>query len=190
MKIEEALNKIRKFHRRYRRIPSYQEMCKLLDYSSKQGVARLVEKLVKSGFLEKDNKGRLSLKRTFLPLPLLSTIKAGYPEPAEEQLIDTMTFDDYLVDNPEDSYLLKVTGDSMINANIQENDVVIVDKKKRPREGDVVVGFIDNEFTLKYLQKKNGKICLVPANPKYPTIYPKNSLTIEGVVVSIIRKYR
>lgn len=78
----------------------------------------------------------------------------------------------------------------MKDVGIYEGDVVVVDKKRKPKMGDIVVAYIDNGFTLKYLQRENGKICLVPANSKYAKIYPKDNLTVEGVVVSSMRKYR
>ena len=185
-----AIKKIRRFHQRQRRLPTYEEMQKLFNFASKRSGFLMIERLMKVGVIEKDTKGRITLKRSFLPLPVLGSIRAGYPDAEEEQLIDKLTFDEYLVDRPESSFLLKVRGDSMAGAGIQEKDIVIVDKNKTPVVGDIVVAFIDNEYTLKYLQKKDGKICLVPANSKYPTIYPKDSLTIEGVVISAIRRYK
>jgi SOS regulatory protein LexA len=190
MDIESVVKKIRLFHYKHRRMPSYQEMCRLFGFASKNASFDLAKKLIKLGIVDKNSKGRLILNKALLPIPVLGTIKAGIPTDAEEQVIDEVTFDDYLVDRPESSYLLKVSGDSMIEAGLEEGDIVVVDKKIRPKDGDIVVANIDDEFTLKYLQKENGKTCLVPANPKYSKIYPKDNLTIEGVVVSSMRKYR
>lgn len=138
---------------------------------------------------EADNKGRIFEKRLRVPLSLLGIIKAGYPTDDAADEIDRFTVDEYLVDEPQSSYLLRVSGDSMTEAGIFDGDIVVVDTTKNPRSGDIVVALIDNELTLKYLQKENGKMCLVPANPKYPTIYPKSDLSIEGVVVSVMRKF-
>lgn len=190
MDIEKAVKKLRLFHYRHRRMPSYQEMCKLFGFASKKASFDLAKKLIDFGVLHKDRKGKLRLSENLLPIPVLGTIKAGFPTDAEEQVIDEVTFDEYLVDRPENSYLLRVSGDSMEDAGIKDGDVVVVDKKAKPKVGDIVVADIDSEFTLKYLQQENGEMCLVPANKNYPTIYPKDSLTIEGVVVSSMRKYR
>lgn len=190
VKLDKAIKRICQFHRKQRRMPTYEEIAKLFKFASKRSGHVLIQRLVEAGLIDKDSKGRFTLRRSFLPLPVLGSIKAGYPDAAEEQLIDTVSFDEYLVERPESSYLLQVSGDSMIGANIQDKDFVIIDKKKEPKVGDIVVAFIDNEFTLKYLKKEDGKYCLVPANPKYSTIYPKNNLSIEGVVISSIRKYR
>jgi len=188
VKLDKALKGISQFHRKQRRMPTYEEIAKIFKFASKRSAYVLIERLVEAGLVNKDSKGRFTLKRFFLPLPILGSIKAGYPDAAEEQLIDTVSFDEYLVERPESSYLLRVSGDSMIDAHIQENDIVIVDKKKEPKVGDIVVAFIDNEFTLKYLQSEDGKFCLVAANKKYPVIYPKDNLSVEGVVISVLRK--
>ena len=190
MDIEQAIKKLRQFHYKNRRMPSYLEMARLFGFASKKASFDLAKKLIALDIVHKDKKGKLKLRQNLLPIPVLGTIKAGIPTDAEEQVIDEVTFDDYLVDRPESSYLLKVSGDSMEDAGIQEGDIVVVDKKLKPKEGDIVVANIDNEFTLKYLQQEDGKMCLVPANAKYSKIYPKDSLTIEGVVVSSMRKYR
>lgn len=190
MNLDLVIKKLRIFHYKHRRMPSYQEMCKLFGYSSKRSGFLLAQKLIEHDIVEKDSKGRLRLNRSLLPIPVLGAIRAGHPSDADKQVIGEVTFDDYLVDRPEESYLLKVSGDSMKDAGIYEGDLVVVDKRKKPKTGDIVVAYIDNEFTLKYLQRENGKICLAPANSKYSKIYPKENLTIEGVVVSSMRKYR
>jgi SOS regulatory protein LexA len=187
--VDYAVRKIRKFYINYKRIPSYSEMCALFNYASKSGAAKLSQRLIEEGVLEKDSSGHLLPKRLFLPLRLYGSIKAGFPSPAEDQLVDTVSFDTFLINDPESSFLLKVSGDSMIEAGINDGDVVVIDQKMQPKSGDIVVAYVDNDWTLKYFEKRNGKICLVPANPKYPEIYPKNSLSIGGVVVSSVRKY-
>ena len=189
MNIETAVKKMRSFFRGQKRLPSYQEMCKLFGFASKHASFKLAKKLIAAGILEKDSTGKLIPKQLFPPLPILGTIKAGSPSLAENQLLTTMSFDDYLVNRPEKSYVLKVSGDSMIEEGINSGDLVIVEKGKEPKEGDVVVAFIDNEFTLKYFSRKNGKVRLIPANEKYPTIYPRENLEIFGIVVSVVRKY-
>lgn len=190
MDVKKTVTKLRLFHYKHRRMPSYQEMCKLFGFASKKASFDLAKKLIEFGVLHKDRKGKLRLSQNLLPIPVLGKIKAGFPTDAEEQVIDEVTFDEYLVDRPEESYLLRVSGDSMKDAGIQEGDVIVVDKRTKPKVGDIVVASVDNEFTLKYLQNENGKVCLVAANSKYPKIYPKENLTIEGVVVSSMRKYR
>lgn len=189
MTIAEATKKIRRFFREQRRLPSYQEMCLLFGFASKKACFDVANKLIEAGILAKDSQGKLLPKSLFLPPPLLGIVQAGYPNSTEHELLDTLSFDEFLVRNPESSYILKVSGDSMIQAGINQGDLVVLEKGREPKEGDIVVAFIDNQWTLKYFEKKAGKVCLVAANPKYPTLYPEKSLTIEGVVVSVIRKY-
>ncbi|OGG08155.1 repressor LexA [Candidatus Gottesmanbacteria bacterium RIFCSPHIGHO2_02_FULL_40_24] len=189
MKLETAKNLIRKFFRQQKRLPSYQEMCRLFGFASKQSSFRLAKKLVEEGTLKKDDKGRLVPGRLFSALPIAGIIAAGMPRDASETLLDSLSFDDYLVKKPGNSYLLRVSGDSMIEAGINEGDLVVVEKDKLPGEGDVVVAFIDDEFTLKHFSRKNSRIALFPANKKYPVLYPRNQLSIFGTVVAVIRKY-
>ncbi len=75
-------------------------MAKLFKYASKRSLSLLVERLISAGLIEKDSKGRITIKRMFLPLPVLGSIKAGVPQEEEEQLIDTISFDEYLVNRP------------------------------------------------------------------------------------------
>lgn len=189
MDIKFATQKIRNFFQINKRLPSYREMADLFGFASKKASFELAKKLIAAGVLEKDSSGHLLPKQLFPPLPLLGTIKAGVPTPAEEHLWQTMSFTDYLVAHPEKSYLLRVSGDSMIEAGINPDDIVVIEKEKEFKEGDVVVAQIDGEFTLKYFKKLNGKPCLVPANKKYSVLYPESELSIFGTVVSVIRKY-
>ena len=88
-------------------------------------------------------------------------------------------------------YALKVTGDSMIDDGILENDTIIIDNKKTPKNGDVVVAYIDDEeVTLKKFRKKGDSIALEPANKNYKThIYGPDRVKIQGVLTSLIRLY-
>ena len=77
----------------------------------------------------------------------------------------------------------------MIDAGIQEGDLVPVDRQKRPVSGDIVAAQIDGEWTLKYYEKRGAKVRLLPANKKYPVLIPERELVIGGVVVGSVRKY-
>jgi len=183
------LDVLRRFWRANHRMPSYSEMARLFSYRSKNAAFRLAKKLIEEGYVEKDETGRLMPKGERLGIPLLGYVQAGFPTPAEEELIDTLSLDEYLVDNPDASFMLKVSGDSMIDAGIHEGDVVIVEKGHRAKNGDIVLACVDNEWTLKYYQKRGKEIELVPANKNYPVIKPKQELTLGGVVKSMIRRY-
>ncbi len=123
-------------------------------------------------------------------IKLLGRIEAGFPSPAEEELLDMISIDKLLIKNPVSSFLLKVTGDSMTEAGIMQGDYVVVDKSGTAAEGDIVIAQVDNAWTMKYLSKENGSYILLPANPRYKPIKPKNELVIAGVVTGVVRQYK
>lgn len=188
MNLDIAVQKIRKFYKIQKRLPSYQEICEIFNYSSKNASVYLVNKLIEAGILEKDEKGKL-LPKTLFHIPHLGVIKAGFPTAAESQLGDSIDFYEYLLDMPGEIFSLTVHGDSMTDAGIHEGDIVIIERDRSPVNSDIVAAIVDGEWTVKYFFRKNGVVSLVPANEKYPIIKPQESLAIGGVVASVIRKY-
>ncbi|MCG3175844.1 MAG: LexA repressor [Candidatus Omnitrophica bacterium] len=184
-----ALKKLREFYRSHHRPPSFDEIRELFGYRSKNSAFWIVRRLIESGFLRKDPKGKLVLDQ-LTGVKLLGSVAAGFPNPAEEELVDTLNLDEYLIRHPEQTFLVKVTGDSMIDAGIHEGDLVLVERGRSPKEGDIVIAQVDREWTLKYYQKKAGRPVLVAANVKYPPIVPREELTVGGVVVAVVRKYK
>ncbi len=182
-------DKIIKFYRETKRMPSYAEIMKLLGFRSKNAVYKLVNKLVGEGMLDKDSSGRLVPNKLFGEIPVLGLVEAGFPTAAEEELVDTMSIDDYLIEKKEATYMLEVKGDSMIDAGIQEGDLVIVERGREPKIGDIVIAEVDGGWTMKYYRKTSGKVWLEPANKEYPPIHPEQDLKIAAVVKGVIRKY-
>lgn len=180
---------IRRFATRRRRMPSYGEIMELVGFRSRNAVYGLIERLIAEGLVIKDPQGKLIPTTSSNGLPILGVVEAGWPSPAEEELIDTMNLDEYLIQNKEASYILKVTGDSMIEAGIQPGDMVIVERTATPRVGDIVIAEVDGEWTIKYLQKRGDTYYLVPANSKYKPIVATESLKIAAVVKAVVRKY-
>ena len=187
--MEQYRQKIANFYRKNRRMPTYSEIMRLLGFRSKNAVYKLLAKLENQGVLRKDSTGHIIPKRIFGEVRVLGTVEAGFPSPAEEELVDTMTIDEWLINNREATYMLKVKGDSMIEAGIMEGDMVLVDRSRTPKNGDVVVAEVDGEWTMKYLSKKGTQTILLPGNKKYRPIAPKEELKIAAVVVAVIRKY-
>ncbi len=182
--------KLKVFYSKQRRLPSYSELQTLLGYRSKGGVSALVPHLIKKGVVRKDATGRLLPTRLLEGgIKILGTVQAGFPSPAEEELMDTLSLDEFLIKKPEASYLVKVTGDSMIGAGIMPGDLVIVERGRVPKNGDVVIAQVDGEWTMKYYFKNGKQILLKAANAKYPAIVPKEELVIGGVITACIRKY-
>jgi repressor LexA len=140
-------------------------------------------------WLEKDAKGKLLPGRRFHDLRLLGTVAAGFPSPAEEELLDTVTLDELLIRNKEATYLLKVNGESMIEAGILPGDLLIVERGAAPRDGDIVIAQVDREWTMKYFRRRGAAVFLEAANPDYQPIHPAEELHIAAVVRGVVRKY-
>lgn len=181
--------KLIQFYRKFRRLPTYEELAELYGVKSKGSVHKYVQKFVDEDLIVKSEGGKLIPTTKLYGLRVLGSVQAGFPTVAEEELVDTMSLDEYLIANPDVTYMLTVSGDSMIDAGIVEGDMVIVDRSKTPKPEDIVVANVDGEWTLKYFMNRNGKVFLRAANKKYPDIHPQDELTIGGVVISVIRKY-
>lgn len=184
----DRLVSLKKFHRKNKRLPSYSEMLKLFGVSSKNAIFKIVGKWIEEGLLKKEN-NKLSPTSRFFALPLLGSIRAGFPILAEENK-EYLSLDDYLISDPQTSFLLKVRGDSLEGIGIFEGDIVIIERKKDALPGTVVLAQIDKEWTLKILKKDRIKRLnyLSAANPKYPAFYPKEELQIYGIVKAVVRK--
>ena len=177
------------FFRENRRMPSYAEMINLLGVKSKSVVNFWINKLVEAGIIEKDDRGHLTFTKRPFAIPLVGSVQAGFPSPEEESLCDVISMDEYLISRPDSSFLLQVSGDSMIGEGIKEGDLVIVEKGREPRNGDIVIAEVDGEWTMKYFRKQGKQVVLEAANPKYPIIKPKTELKVGGIVTAVIRKY-
>ena len=174
----------------HRVLPSYSTIGSLLGLKSKSSVAALVARLKLAGFLESAPGNRLRPSKRFFERTLADdTVQAGLPNPAEQTTGEAMTIDDYLVERPSKTVLIRVKGDSMIDAGIHEGDMVVVERRPTANIGEIVVAIVDNGFTLKYLKREKGDFVLEPANPAYPTIRAKGQLETFGVVVGLVRKY-
>lgn len=187
--VKQKIGKIRKYYRRNKIMPTYDEICELFGYKSKNAAFKLVKKLVKKGFIEKMDKGRLKPGPNFLGLPVFSSVQAGPPTSEEEILLDHVDLNDLLIKRPESTVLINVRGDSMVDAGIHEGDKVVVDSKAPAQIGSVVVAIVDGEYTVKYFDKtKDGRIVLQPGNKKYQPIIPQNEMCIFGKVVGVVRQ--
>jgi len=193
-------NKILSFYRDNKRMPAYQEIMSLVGFKSKNAVYKLINKLVADQVLDKDSRGRLIPNQLIGEVPVLGLVEAGFPTMAEEHVLDTMNIDQYLIGdkNKDKTYMLEVKGDSMIEAGINEGDLVIAERvgsfggagaTREAKDGDIVIAEVDGGWTMKYLRKKAGKVFLEPANKNYKPIYPEISLNIAAIVRGVIRKY-
>jgi len=188
--LEEKLAKLKDFFSKYRRLPSYAELLKLWELSSKNAVFKSMQKLIEKGILKKESGGKISPTANFFGLNLYGQVPAGFPVPGPDEQAELMSLDDYLVEHPNRTFLLKVSGDSLKNAGILPNDLVLIERGESSKNGQIVLANVDREWTLKIFEKLQGKVRLLPANPKYPPIVPKAELLIYGVVKGVIRKYQ
>ncbi|OQA00731.1 MAG: LexA repressor [Planctomycetes bacterium ADurb.Bin401] len=166
------------------RMPTYSEIAEIIGVRSKSVVHFWV-----TGILQKDTKGFLSLTRNPRALKLAGEVCAGLPTSAEEELRGIVSFDEYLVRNPQNSFLLSVKGDSMSDAGIREKDMVIVESNREPKNGDIVLAEVDGNWTMKYFRRDGRTVTLEAANPQYAAITPRADLRIAGVITAVVRKY-
>lgn len=113
----------------------------------------------------------------------------GFPSPAEEELADVISFDEYLMPRKDASYMLKVRGDAMRAVGICEGDMVIVERRSQAAPGQIVVALVENEYVMRFLRKSNGQYYLeaADADANQTTVY--EAFQIEAVVTALVRKY-
>lgn len=121
-----------------------------------------------------------------------SSVRAGFPNPAEDAGGVGLDLNDLLVKHPVSTYYLRVEGDSMIGAGINTGDIVVVDKSLEPRHGDIVVAAVEGDFTLKRLKKQGRQAWLMAENPNYQPIalHEATDAHLWGVVTFVIHKAR
>jgi SOS regulatory protein LexA len=193
--------KLYTFYESKKRMPSYSEAATLFGFKSKDSAYRAIQKLITLGYAEKDHAGKIIPKSSHskqpskkIPSPIhlrmLGLVEAGFPTPAEENLLDTVSLDEWIIRRRDSSFMLRVKGDSMKDAGINNGDMVVVERQDNARIGDIVIAEVDGAWTMKYLRKDSKKgFYLEPANEEFENIYPKEDLRIQAVVRAVIRKY-
>ena len=200
--------------------PSFDEMRQALGLKSKSGIHRLITGLVERGYLErlphraralevkklpegyapsKDDTSPIAkasqaiqdvMEEAFMGIPLCGKIAAGTPIEAIAHEGNNVSAPPDLM-GPGEHYALTVDGDSMVNAGINDGDTVIIQKGNMAENGAIIVALVDgNEVTLKRLQRRAGKVLLVPENDNYETreLSPER-VQIQGTLVSLMRRY-
>ncbi|MBL7135066.1 MAG: transcriptional repressor LexA [Candidatus Marinimicrobia bacterium] len=176
--------------------PTFQEIAKQFNFSSKGTVYKHLLNLKEKGFITKSwNKSR-SIELTsdiaemaIVQLPLLGYVKAGQPIEAITEY-NTMAVPSDLVRKGR-HYVLMVKGDSMIEEHIRDGDFVIVKEQQAAENGEVVIALVGGtEVTIKKFYRENGSVRLQPANADLePLILPEESVAVQGIVVGILRKF-
>lgn len=120
-----------------------------------------------------------------------SKVHAGFPSPAEDFMVGRIDLNAVLITHPQATFMLRVSGDSMKDAGINDGDMIMVNRALKPRHGHIVVAIVDGDFAVKQLHLRAGMLRLKAANPTYPVIVPAEGQTIEvwGVVTSCIKQF-
>lgn len=184
--------------------PTLREIGKKFSISSTFGVKRHLDALVKKGYLTIESnasRGIFSVRNdedkpeynnrndVFTKVPIVGRVAAGSPILAIENIEGSIVIDPAFIKKAEDSFALRVKGDSMINSGIFEGDLVIVTPNKSPVNGEIVVAMLDDEATVKTFENKNNKIRLIPSNDNYQPIEitTDREFSIVGKVVGVVR---
>jgi repressor LexA len=203
---EEILTFIKQFTLDSGYPPTLREIGKHFQISSTFGVKRHLEALVKKGFINiESNASRgISLVRrnsedlidrsirdddVFVKIPVIGRVAAGIPINAVENLEGSLVVDPSFLKKAEDAFALRVKGDSMINAGINDKDLVIVSPKEQAKNGDIVVAMLNDEATVKKFEFINNKIRLIAENNAYLPIEVKNEddFKLIGKVKGVVR---
>ena len=126
-----------------------------------------------------------------LNLPLFeSRVSAGFPSPADDYLEASLDLNKHLIAHPTTTFFVRASGDSMINAGIHNNDILVVDRSLEPKHGNIVIAALNSELTVKRLYAKDDKVTLKPENPEYPVIEVTEEMEflIWGVVTSVVHQ--
>ena len=117
-------------------------------------------------------------------------ISAGFPSPADDFSEQRLSLDEELVKNKEATFYARVSGQSMIGAGLDDNDLLVIDRSLEPSNNKIAVCFLDGEFTVKRLKVDKDEVWLQPENPNYPIIRitPENDFVIWGIVTNVIKK--
>jgi repressor LexA len=185
------LEKLQDYYAEHKVIPSYSVLATLWGISAKSWVAECVRRFEEAGYLDWTPDRQLKPGARFFERRLAhDPVQAGLPNPALADGYDLVTIDDYLIRVPSKTSLVRVKGDSMIDAGIHDGDLIVVEQQPNANIGDIVVAIVDNEFTVKYLDREKGTFVLKPANKAYPVIRPRGRLEIFGVMAGLVRRMR
>jgi repressor LexA len=183
------LSSLQDYYAQHRALPSYASIGQLLGLKSKSSVAAMVARLKLAGYVDSTPDKRLAPTKRFFERALAeSPVHAGLPNPIDDGEADALTIDDYLIEHPSQTVLVRVKGDSMIDAGILDGDLVVVEKAAAAKRGDIVIAIVDGQFTLKRLELDRGTFVLKPENKAYPVIRPEGTLEIFGVMTGLVRK--
>lgn len=187
----EHLATLQSYYAEHRVLPSYARLMSLLGFASKSAVKKVLERLEGMDMLERTSDGDWAPSERFFDRAIATQpVPAGMPISADSDVHEQITIDRFLIQQPNKTVLIRVKGDSMVDAGIHDGDLAVVERKTEATQGDIVVAVVDDQFTLKTLARDKDGYHLLPANPNYPVIRPNGKLEIFGVLVGLVRKYQ
>ena len=128
-----------------------------------------------------------------IKLPFLtSTVCAGFPSPADDYIEDNLDLNKFLIKQKDSTFFMKVEGDSMKDLGIFSGNILIIDRSIKNFDHKVVVVVLNGEFTVRTFMKKEGRVFLVPGNPKYKVVEIVEGMDFEvwGVVTTVLNKFK
>ena len=197
---KEILDFIRQYQRDHGIAPTHREVCDRFGFSSYGTAYKHLKLLADKGYLRRDRHQRRGLELLApagddgaprdLELPYFGRIAAGRPIEAVSG-DETVPVPPLLVhDRPADHYVLQVAGDSMIEEGIHDGDWVVVERRERARNGEMVVALVTDEVTLKRFFSEGDRVRLQPANAAMaPLVVPAREVRVQGIVVGLMRRY-
>jgi len=176
--------------------PSVREIGEAVGLSSTSTVHGYLTRLEKRGLIRRNGGKNRAIELCeerngpahVVALPLVGRVAAGIPITAEQNIEDNLYISDSLVDD-DGSFLLRVKGESMVNAGIRDGDYIIVRPQNTARDGEIVVALVEDEATVKRLFHEKGKIRLQPENDAMDPIY-LDRVEIQGVVTGLFRRMK
>jgi repressor LexA len=189
---DEHLAKLRTHYRRAGGLPSYAAVAALLGFASKTASVKLVRRLEARGYLRRLDGGRIAPGTLFFEVGLPDAfIRAGHPDDiGSADWSDGWSADEWLINDPGNSFAVRVRGDSMRDAGILDGDIVLLRRNMSPKPGDVVAAVVDGQLTLKEYQRRGGHTVLMAHHPDIAPIHPQHSIEFVGVACGLARRLR
>lgn len=125
----------------------------------------------------------------FASLPLLGTIAAGWPSPAEEETSEVLRIDEWLITDKNSTVMVEMSGYAMQDAGILHGDLVLIQRGRLPQAGDIVIAKVDGDWLIRYYHIEHKEAVLYPANGAYDPLKAKEELVVMGVITGVVRKY-
>jgi len=187
-KQEAVLTAIKNYESENQSTPSIREISKILNIKSPNTIFAHLKALQEKGYITKNLKGKLKNLSNNL-IPLFGQIPAGFQAPAYDEGKELINLDKFMIKNPQNTFALKVKGNSMEKAGIMQGDLILVERKPTAKNNDIIVARLPDGFTVKRYIIQNGKPYLkAESNEKYEIQLVEGS-EIWGVVTGTLRRY-